>query len=141
MFATGIACLAVVRALSSSDAQVRATLESYVKAVVQYDVPELDRLFDQSYLEVSPLGEVDQREKVLGFYRVPADQRGPTPNAYSIDELLVRYPAKDVSVAVFREDIAVGDHKMSFRFTTLLKQSTNGWRLVSNHVNGIRKPN
>lgn len=126
------------------DKEIEATLNDYTKAVVAYDVERLEQLLAPDYLEVSPLGEVDLREKVLSFYRVPESQRGPTPSSVVVSELKIRYMDKSKAIAVFREDleIARGDQKvkMSFRFTSVLTKQGKVWKLVSNHVNGIRKP-
>jgi len=121
--------------LQSTD--IKSTLTIYANAVISYDVSTLDRLLAKDYLEVSPLGEVDEREKVLSFYRVPQDQRGPSPTKLELSDWIIRFPEKSTAVVVFREDLEVAGRKMSFRVTSVLHQKGSQWQLVANHVNGL----
>jgi hypothetical protein len=117
---------------------VKSTVETYVNAVTKYDAQTLSGLLAKDYLEVSPLGEVDNREKVLSFYRVPKDQRGPVPTGLKLSEWNIRYLGKSTAIVVFREDLQVIERKMSFRFTMVMHRTGVKWQLISNHVNGIR---
>lgn len=140
MFATSL----FLAALLTPEADVRATIDAYVKATINYDAVALDNMLDKDYLEVSPLGELDLRPAVIGFYKVPVDQRGPTPKFFSVEEFSVRFPARNVAVAVYREDIEIERQaktmKLSMRGTTVLVQRHGHWLLYSNHFNGVRKP-
>ena len=124
--------------------EIQSTVDAYLKAVRTFDHQALDRLFHQEYLEVSPLGEVDDRAKTLSFYRVAPEQRGPLPKAITAHELTVRLPSDDVAICVFREDVEMerGGQSltMSFRVTSVLKRQEGRWVFFSNHANGIRKP-
>ena len=119
-------------------------LNDYAKAVAAYDVKRLEELLAPDYLEVSPLGDVDLRDKVLSFYRIPESQRGPTPTGLSISELKIRFIDKSKAIAVFREDLEIARAeqkvKMSFRFTSVVVKQGTKWKLISNHANAIRKP-
>lgn len=119
-------------------------LNDYAKAVVAYDVKRLEELFAPDYVEVSPLGDVDLRDKVLSFYRIPESQRGPMPSGVSISELKIRFLDKSKAIAVFREDLEIDRAeqkiKMSFRFTSVVVKQGTKWKLISNHANAIRKP-
>ena len=43
-------------------------LQALVVAQETFDATQLDQLLAPDYIEISPLGEVDPRAKVLGFY-------------------------------------------------------------------------
>jgi len=120
---------------------IRTTLESYVAATTRYDVPTIDRFLATDYAEVSPLGEVDMRPKVLGSYDVPAGKRGPTPKSFKVEDLTVRFPCGDVAVAIFREVLTLGsptqDRSISVRVTSVLHLQGGRWLLMSNHFTGI----
>jgi len=128
----------------SPQVDVQMTIETYLKAVQQYDAITLDRLFEPDYQEISPLGEQDDRKRTLSFYQVAPYKRGLTPTSMNVAEFSVRFPAKDVAVAVYRQDLQIDRRgqpmTMSFRVTSVLKRGSSGWRLLSNHFNGIRKP-
>lgn len=136
-------CLGILLA-SSPQAEIQSTIDSYLKAVREFDHQSLDRLFHKEYVEVSPLGEVDDRAKTISFYQIPVEQRGPLPKAITAKELSVRLPSDDVAICIFREDVEMdrGGQTMtiSFRVTSVLKREEGRWVFVSNHANGIRKP-
>jgi ketosteroid isomerase-like protein len=137
-----IPALCILQGPVAHATDVKVTIENYARAAMSYDVAKLDALLAPDYLEVSPLGELDLRDKVLSFYRVPADQRPPLPTALELTEWNLRSLSPDLTVAVYRENLTVnGKDKpmtLSFRVTTILKREKAGWKLVSNHFNGIR---
>ena len=118
--------------------EIEWVLNNYAEATRTYDVKALDKLFDPEYVEVSPLGEVDLRDKVLSFYKQP----GPAPDSKKIDELTIRLPAKGFAVAIFRQtaNIKIQDKTVSrsFRVTVNLKHSGNNWRMFSTQFGGLK---
>lgn len=122
---------------------VKAALGAYTEAVRTFDVAALDKVLSPDYLEVSPLGEVDPREKVLSFYRVSPDQRGPVPTAISLEDMHIRMIGKGTAVAVFQETITLDrsgkPFALNFRVTSILVKKGRTWLIFSNHVNGLRK--
>ena len=55
-------------ALADDAADVLNLVRQHVAAQTQFDVPALAALTADNYVEVSPMGEVDTREKMLAFY-------------------------------------------------------------------------
>ena len=60
---------AFAQAESKNDTELKALVQRMVGAQMAFDEKSLDAIFTADYIEVSPLGEVDPREKVLGFYK------------------------------------------------------------------------
>lgn len=60
-------------------------------AQLHYQPEKLDKIFTADYVEISPVGGLDSREKVLGFYKPemkpPADNMSATVEA---DEFSIR---------------------------------------------------
>src|SRR3982751_2056958 len=55
---------------STKNSQALQTLvKQMTDAQLTYDSATLDKLFTADYIEISPLGEFDNRDKVLGFYK------------------------------------------------------------------------
>lgn len=117
---------------------IELVLTQYAEATRTYDAKTLDRLFDPAYVEVSPAGEVDLRDKVLSFYKVAS----PSPESMKIDELMVRIPSKGTAVAIFRQSVNMKVQEtirtINFRVTVTLKQTKSSWRMFSAHFVGIR---
>ena len=55
-----------------------------------FDQAAMDRLLTDDYVEVSPVGEVDSRAKVLSFYTPEARAKGPQPSSVVLDEPNIR---------------------------------------------------
>lgn len=139
-----ICSAALIAHFGAPEKEIEALLNDYAKAATTYDVKRLEELLAPEYLEVSPIGDVDLRDKVLSFHRIPESQRGPMPSSVAISELKIRFLDKTKAVAVFREDLEIARAeqkiKMSFRFTSVVVKQGNAWKLISNHANAIRKP-
>lgn len=117
---------------------VRARLQAYAEATRTYDAKALDAFLHPAYIEVSPLGDVDDRSRTLSFYTPAAAASAPRPDALLIEELTVRFPTRDVAVAVFRETAVFGAARRSFRATAALKKERAGWLLFSLQATGLR---
>ena len=128
----------LVNTQSTDTDAVSKTLRQYAEATRNYDWKALDRLFAPEYVEVSPLGEVDVRDKAISFYKQP----GPSPDSIAFDELTVRYPGRDFAVAIFRETATIkrGEKEvtMPFRVTVGLKRHGKEWQLYSSQFVAIR---
>jgi len=138
---TSIAFALVLPVTLGSDKDSKAielVLNQYSEAVRTYDIKLLDKLFDPAYVEVSPVGEVDLRDKVLSFYK----EKGSAPESMKVDEMMIRTPTKGFAVAIFRQtaNMKIQDKvvSLSFRVTVSLRQTKSKWRMFSSQFVGIR---
>src|SRR5260370_105991 len=58
-------------------AQILTVLQMLVDSQVTFDQKRMDSVLAPDYVEVSPLGDVDDRAKVLGFYGPAQKPPGP----------------------------------------------------------------
>src|SRR5690349_431193 len=65
-------------AQTKEDDALKSLVKQLTEAQQNYDAAALDKIFTADYIEISPAGEFDPREKVLGFYKPelkpPADK-------------------------------------------------------------------
>jgi len=124
------------------EAQVRITLQTYVKAKEAFDVAGLESLLTSDYRDITPAGRVDDRAKAIGYFKLPAAERGPTPSEIKMDEVTVRFLTADVAVATFREtaEISVRPQNVTvqFRLGAVLKKSGKLWQLVQTQTTAVR---
>jgi uncharacterized protein (TIGR02246 family) len=128
-------------AQSNAENAIASVVQGLVAAQASFDVASLDRLLAPDYVEISPVGEVDPRAKVLSFYT--SDKKaaaGPVPKV-ELDE---------VSTRVFG-DTAVTIGRVSFtppgapqpagrmRAVFVLRAAAGQWRLVSSQYTPIRE--
>jgi len=125
---------------------VSAEARRYFDAVRRNDAAALDALLAQDYVEVSPLGQVDKRAQVIGFYRVAAKaQTGQASELaeVAVDELSVRVYG-DVAVAIagesFKMNVAGKLVARPMRSTLIWRRTDGAWKLVSSHHTTIRPP-
>jgi ketosteroid isomerase-like protein len=118
----------------------------YFEAVGRNDVTVLERLLAPDYVEVSPLGQVDRRAQVIGFYRTAAQaQTGQASEltAVAVDELSVRVYG-DVAVAIagesFTMNVAGTPVARPMRSTLVWHKVGGAWKLVSSHHTTVRPP-
>lgn len=72
--------------------------EAFVQVRNQFDQAAMIAMMAPEYQEVSPVGEVDSRERVIGFYA--ADKKKPAP-PMTITETVAR-PAGTIGVVTMR---------------------------------------
>jgi ketosteroid isomerase-like protein len=122
------AAASVAAPAAAQEGPVRALVERFEAARVAFDPAALDATLAPEYEEVSPVGEVDSRAAVLGFYA--ADRKRPAP-PMSSDETIVRMLG-DTALVTARRSIAVpGGPVRSIRVRYVAQRAGGRWRLVS----------
>lgn len=115
-------------------------VQRHAEAQRDFDQAALQALTADSYVEVSPAGEVDSREKMLSFY-APAQKR-PAPQL-QVDEPVVRVLG-DTAVILAKLNYNMGAEGQARSFAMragYVAQLKDGkWRLVSAQYTGIRPP-
>lgn len=86
-------------AAASTEAAVTRLVDAVLDAERRFDPRALDALLAPGYVEVSPVGDVDTRAEVLGFYA--PDKKSPAP-ALAVSERLVRAQGRKGAVMVAR---------------------------------------
>ena len=134
-----------VFAQSKTDAQLKSLIKQMTDAKTAFQPEVLDKILTADYIEISPLGEFDLREKVLGFYKPelkpPADKMSV---ALETNEFSIR------SYGNFAIVIARLDYKMtsegkplparSIRATYACRKEKGAWKIASAQYTGIRPP-
>jgi len=126
--------------------EVTAQTRRYFDAVRRNDAVALDTIFSPDYTEVSPLGQVDKRAQVVGFYQVAA--RAQTGQAselgeVTVDDLVVNVYG-DVAVVIagesFKMSVAGKPVSRPMRSTLVWHRRAGVWTLVASHHTAIRPP-
>jgi ketosteroid isomerase-like protein len=125
---------------------VSAETRRYFEAVRRNDAAALETLLASDYTEVSPLGEVDKRAQVIGFYRAAARAQTGQASDLSgvvIDELSPRIYGEVAVVIVgesFKMNVAGKPVVRPMRSTLVWHKAGGTWKLVSSHHTMIRPP-
>ena len=113
--------------------------EAFVQVRNRFDQAAMIAMMAPEYQEVSPVGEVDSRERVIGFYA--SDKKKPAP-PMTITETVAR-PAGALGVVTMRIAYAVPGkdsqpQSRALRAGFVARQIGKEWRFVSAQFTPIR---
>lgn len=128
---------------AKTEREIIALLHQFTEAQKNYDASKMDQLLAPDYVEISPVGEVDPRAKVIGFYapEKKSERPGELLN-YELDEISTRlYGGMAIVVARLPFTTKTPDGKTisrAFRCVFVCRKLQGKWRLVSAQYTGIR---
>ena len=138
----GSVASAFAQANSKNDAALKSLVKQMTDAQIAYDAGALDKLFTSDYIEISPLGEFDPRDKVLGFYK--PELKPPAMPALELSDYSIREYEKFAVVILKLTYTMTVDGKptppRSMRATIVCRQEKGAWKIASSQYTGIRPP-
>lgn len=82
-------------AQTDKEKEVISVAKKAAEAQENYDWQTLERIYASDYVEISPKGEIDEREKAIGFYKVDDAETAKSKSPkYILDEFKVRHYGK-----------------------------------------------
>ena len=123
-----------------ADAELLALVQRHAQAQSSFDQAALKAVTAENYVEISPVGEVDGREKMLSFYA--PEQKRPSPEV-QVDEPAVRLFGNTalisarLSYRLNQEGVA---RNFAMRAGYVARLVDKQWLLVSAQYTGIRPP-
>ena len=134
-----------VFAQSKDDAALKSLVKRMTVAQTNFQPDALDKILASDYIEISPLGEFDTRDKVLGFYKPemkpPADKMTATNEA--TDFSIRNYGKFAVVIAQLNYTITSEGKVLpprSIRATYVCRKENGAWKIASAQYTGIRPP-
>jgi uncharacterized protein (TIGR02246 family) len=132
-------------AQSKDDDALKSLVKQMTDAQSAYDAAALDKIFTADYIEISPVGEFDPRDKVLGFYKPemkpPAGKMSATTEA---TEFSIRIYDKFAIVITRLNYTIVSDGKTLpprlIRAMIVCRKEKGAWKIASAQYTGIRPP-
>jgi len=119
---------APVAAAPQPAAAVEALVDRFDAARAAFDPAALAATLADDYIEISPVGTVDPRAAVLGFYA--AELRRPAPPMQH-DERVVRVAGTVAFVTERKSMTLPNGTTRSIRVGYLARRTGSGWQLVS----------
>lgn len=130
---------------SKADQKVISVAIQAVTGQENYDPATLEKIYASDYIEISPKGEIDVRDKAIGFYKVDDVESAKlkTPR-YILDEFNVRR-YKDNAIVITR--FSVGSKTDKERKPTAvglavycLRREKGGWKIFSSQFTPFPPP-
>jgi uncharacterized protein (TIGR02246 family) len=128
---------------NKDEQKLTALVKQMAEAQAKFDPATLDKLYTSDFIEISPLGEVDPRDKVLGFYKPEAKPPAEVTPTMTSDEFLIRtYDNFAIVIARFTyalaENAAAARPPFSIRVTVVCRKEKGVWKIASSQYTGIR---
>lgn len=135
----GCSIAAQVALAAPAEDEVKTLVQRFTAAQSGFDAATLKTLTADNYIEISPLGEVDPREKMLSFYGKKDDK--PRPEI-GVDEMSTRVLG-DSAVTIGRVfySMNAGGQTRTFSLRSVFVAAKQGgsWKLVSAQYTPIRQ--
>ena len=130
---------------NKDEQELAALVKQMAEAQAKFDPATLDKIYTSDFIEISPLGEVDPRDKVLGFYKPEAKPPADVTPTMTSDEFLIRtYDNFAVVIARFTYALAgnaaAARPPFSIRVTVVCRKEKGVWKIASSQYTGIRPP-
>jgi len=131
----------------NSDQQALTELvKQMVNAQTNFDTPPLEKVYAADFIEISPVGEVDPREKTIGFYKPEANpDQDKMKAAVTTDEFSIR-TYDNFAIVIARVTFAQTGSEpparppFSLRVTLVCRKEKGVWRISSAQYTAIRPP-
>jgi ketosteroid isomerase-like protein len=125
----------------AEDAAVQQLVQNFLSAEKAYDAASLSRLISESYVEVSPAGEVDEHDRFLGFYAPEKKTDWPPMSTSDINVRLFGDTAIEVVKFTYQMPGPGGTTRvMEIRGSFIAQKERGIWKLLGAHYTGIRQP-
>lgn len=126
--------------------ELKALLKQLNKAQIEYDQTGLNKILASDYIEISPVGKLDLREKVLGFYSPEVRARDGNPQeTVEADDFSIRIYGKFAVVikrVTFLTKTSGQESRppLSMRVTGFCRKEKGLWKITSAQYTIIKPP-
>ena len=103
IWAIGPVALLIASTASAQNIEIKSLIDRFDAARIQHDPATLSKTLASDYEEISPVGEVDDRGKVLGFYAPELKRTAP---AMTSEPLVIRSRG-DVAIITTRKSFTI----------------------------------
>lgn len=128
-------------AQTKDETAVIGLVKQMTEAQIKYDAAALDKIFTADYIEISPRGEFDPREKVLGFYAPEANPGDKFKATVEATASSFRRYGKTAVLIVQLNYLMTDDGKplppRSMRATFVCLKDKGQWKIASAQYTGI----
>jgi uncharacterized protein (TIGR02246 family) len=127
------------------EAKLIELVKQMTDAQRSYDAAALNKIFTADYIEISPVGEFDPREKVLGFYKpeMKPDASKMSATVEATDFSVRSYDKFAIVITRLNFTRTIEGKTlppMSMRATIVCRKEKGEWKIASAQYTGIRPP-
>ena len=120
--------------------QAKALVQQQVDAQLAFDANTLQRILHDSYLEVSPVGEIDTKAKVVAFYDPAKKRSGPVATLSDLNVRVYQQTAVVTGHVVFAMTMPDGkENRFTMAGSWVIAEQEGAASIVSAHYTPVRK--
>lgn len=142
MFPLFLSAVFLPQTIESPDSKAFEPIYRHFQATLDYTPEVLEQVLHKEYIEISPLGDIDNREKTIGYYLPELKSKSKNPDSFKISEASVRKASPESLVAIYRVTYLIKSGEktveLPIRVTTVLVKIGEEYKIFSNHFTGIR---
>ncbi len=131
-----------IQSQKKNDEELTNLIKQFVETQRTFDSDTMGKLLAADYVEVSPAGDVDEREKVLGFYSPASKAASGAPSSIECDQFRIREYSDYASVIVrqaFVSNNVANPRPIYMRASFLCRKEQGRWVISSAQYTGIRQ--
>lgn len=135
----------VAQTKGKDDESLKSLVKQMTDAQINFQPQILDKIFAPDYIEVSPVGEFDSREKVLGFYKpeLKPDSGKMSATVEATDFSIRAYDKFAIVITKLNYAMTSEGKPLpprSIRATVVCRKEKGAWKIASVQYTGIRSP-
>lgn len=138
MLLCGLAAVVPMSLAADAADPVTTLVQRFTEAQGKMDASTLKALTAENYIEVSPLGEVDPRDKMLTFYVKDEKRVLPTITVDDMTTRLFGSTAVVVAKVSYTRMVEGQNRTFSLRSTFVAEKRNGDWKLVSSQYTPMR---
>lgn len=143
--ALGLSPVHAAESRSTTERKLLGASQAVLDAQLRFDLKALDALLAPDYVEVSPIGDVDERAEVLGFYTPQARAQmlagGMEPLSVKLDQARVRvYGDQAIVIARDTATLRIKDasQQVGMRVLFHFRKLGGKWLLQSSQFTSLK---
>lgn len=124
------------------EAEIKSLTATYVQATLDFDLKTFDQIFHADYMEVSPVGTVDNRAQIIKSYDYPPEKRPPAPSSFALSEWLIKFPTPEIATLTYKQVYTLTRNGQStelpLRISATWIKTDAGWKMLLQQLTPIR---
>ncbi|MFS1702248.1 nuclear transport factor 2 family protein [Alteromonas sp. AMM-1] len=129
-----------VHAAELEPEQAKTLVQQQIDAQLAFDADTLKRILHDSYLEVSPVGEIDTKEQVVAFYDPAKKRPGPAATLSDLNVRVYQQTAVVTGHVVFAMTMPDGkENRFTMTGSWVIAEHEGVATIVSAHYTPVRK--
>lgn len=128
--------------MADPEAEIKTLTTTYVQATLDFDLKTFEQIFHADYMEVSPVGTVDNRAQIIKSYDYPPEKRPPAPSSFALSEWQFKFPTPEIATLTYKQVYTLTRNgqptELPLRISATWIKTESGWKMLLQQLTPIR---